>query len=433
MSSFTVTPESGRFSYRAGFQDFTITNRPAYGITYEIEYNEGSGWITVTDQGTVIRISVTANPGNARRTAVVNLIGREDPEAPEDSELPQDYVGIDIVQDGIGYEAIWKDIYYLPEDAHLGESYHYRICDRRDDSVLYEGVTVSADDDSYPYKINVPRLVESYISSGTFSGISSGWETLEGRLVVDFYKYYNDAVYFRSTFQFWNDWSDWRQNYNQSRVLNDPINGKGCQGMMIPLCVYSVDSEGYTAVITQGGQESTISLGYPGEDFGINTKEYTGEKVVFKKNNTEVFSYDLSHCGEGYLVYRNRFGGWDSFLLEGNISKTETYERERYKMPEQSSSARQEERKIDRLNINTSYTAYTGWLSDEESERLVFHLLSSPVVYFVPMNNDLYRDEYLIPVLITNSSSEYKKFRNGRKIFNYTITFEESYTKNVQR
>ena len=78
-----------------------------------------------------------------------------------------------------------------------------------------------------------------------------------------------------------------------------------------------------------------------------------------------------------------------------------------------------------------------GWLTDEESERLVFHLLSSPIVYFQNLHkeNQLYDTDSLdiIPVRITASSSEYKKFRNGRRLVNYLITFEKCNIEKVRQ
>ena len=38
----------------------------------------------------------------------------------------------------------------------------------------------------------------------------------------------------------------------------------------------------------------------------------------------------------------------------------------------------------------------------------------------------------LMPIRITTSSAEYKKFRNGKKMVNYLITFEKSNTEKVR-
>ena len=96
-----------------------------------------------------------------------------------------------------------------------------------------------------------------------------------------------------------------------------------------------------------------------------------------------------------------------------------------------------DEKHTDNVSIDTTYEAYTGWLSDEEAERLVFHLLSSPMVFFQDLNkeNQLYNTDDIfenIPIRITASSAEYKKFRNGKKMVNYLITFEKGNIEKVR-
>ena len=59
----------------------------------------------------------------------------------------------------------------------------------------------------------------------------------------------------------------------------------------------------------------------------------------------------------------------------------------------------------------------------------MFHLLSSPIVYFQDLDkeNQLFNTDYYdyFLVRLTASSAEYKKFRNGKKMVNYLITFEK--------
>jgi hypothetical protein len=68
---------------------------------------------------------------------------------------------------------------------------------------------------------------------------------------------------------------------------------------------------------------------------------------------------------------------------------------------------------------------------------LVFHLLSSPIVYFQNLHkeNQLFDTDptfNLIPIRITASSAEYKKFRNGKRLVNYLITFEKGNIEKVR-
>ena len=95
------------------------------------------------------------------------------------------------------------------------------------------------------------------------------------------------------------------------------------------------------------------------------------------------------------------------------------------------------EKRTSDVDINATYEAYTGWLTDDEAQRLAFHLLSSPTVYFqdfTKTDNEYDTDPLLsfVPVRITASSAEYKKFRNGKRLVNYLITFEKSNTEKVK-
>ena len=171
---------------------------------------------------------------------------------------------------------------------------------------------------------------------------------------------------------------------------------------------------------------------------------YDTKKLEYKQDDEVIFSYDMDHCGPGAFIYRNRFGGWDSFLIEGNIIKTDNYTKLNYRRKGEYNQGYSintlkyiDEKVTDSVNIDTTYQAYTGWLSDEEAERLVFHLLSSPIVYFQNLHkeNQVFDTDPLldlIPIRITTSSADYKKFRNGKKLVNYLITFEKSNTEKVR-
>ena len=309
--------------------------------------------------------------------------------------------------------------------------------------VLFEGISVPVSDNDYPLGINVPRLVDSYISSNSIDDLKEDMilRKLDGNISIDFIDI-NDASKptLIKTFNYWNDWSGpgYNTTYDTSMVLSDPINHKGCTGMVIPFSVYDDESANYSVVETKkNGSQVNYPLGVPSDAFVYAAGEfYESKKVSFKKGGTELFSYDMDNCGNGYLIYRNRFGGWDSFLIEGNIYKYDDYNRLGGIYPKYPNNyGYNREKNIDRINIKTKYDINTGWLTDEEAQRLVFHLLSSPTIGFHSFED---RSSgtfpyYLISVSVVNTSVEYKKFRNGKKLVNYTITFEENNTNQVQR
>lgn len=405
------------------------------GLSYDVFYTDGSGWLSVNITGSTAYIQATDNSGVSRNARIKFYTSSSD------------YVYVNVVQASgtYIYIPIWQDYYYRPADYQVGEDYHYRLVDHSNNKVLFEGITVakSTDDyDDYIDDINIPRLIENYVSSGENSygeqidNYSGYWSRLNGSIEVDFYNADTDQLI--DSFKFFNDWSDlYYEDYQKyglidyNKTLNDPINFKGCQYMEIPFCVYD-DSR------TRSYSVGNISLGTLPEDFCVYTNNaYTGNKVDFKRGSTVLFSYDLRHCGNGYLVYRNRFGGWDSFLIEGNISKKESYNRDNYTKKADNISSHRREKFTNSNSIVTSYEFSTGWLSEEESERFVYHLLSSPSVSLYVLDDCMinYRNGGSGPgvVTITNTDAEYKKFKNGRRLVNYTVSVDVAYKTKVQR
>ena len=434
-ASFSVAPNSLTLIKEGGSTELTFFNIPIGGLGYEIKYGSGgTGWLSVSfTSNTIARVQVPVNSGS-RRNADIKFYNQDNMD---------DFFVVSVVQNGEGFESIWMDKAYSPSSFKKGENYHYKLQNKDTSEVLFEGISVPVSDNDYPLGINVPRLVDSYISSNSIDDLKEDMvlRKLDGNISIDFIDI-NDVSKptLIKTFNYWNDWSGpgYNTTYDTSMVLSDPINHKGCTGMVIPFSVYDDESANYSVVETKkNGSQVNYPLGVPSDSFVYAAGEfYESKKVSFKKGGTELFSYDMDNCGNGYLIYRNRFGGWDSFLIEGNIYKYDDYNRLGGIYPKYPNNyGYNREKNIDRINIKTKYDINTGWLTDEEAQRLVFHLLSSPTIGFHSFED---RSSgtfpyYLISVSVVNTSVEYKKFRNGKKLVNYTITFEENNTNQVQR
>lgn len=137
--------------------------------------------------------------------------------------------------------------------------------------------------------------------------------------------------------------------------------------------------------------------------------------------------YNGNYCGRYAVIYQNAYGGWDSFLIEGTVYKSGSYTQNTY-------AKAYDNRTLDREtwnyanNITYSYNCTTGWLSDEESERLAKHLLSSPDIYLQDIEEDT-----LIPVTMQAGNYKFKTYQNeGKKMVNYTFTLKESNNKTRQ-
>lgn len=439
--SFKVYPKKLRYYGEGGDIRVSFTNRPEGGIDYEITYIDGSDWLSVGDSGPNKYVSATKNSGIRRRASVRFY----------DANDTTNYVIVKVIQGNIdGYNSIWMDDLYYPESRDDNGNYYYRLVNHKNNAEYFEGVSTKPTNWGGEIGgIDIPRLIDGHLHSFLFSGSSSDWSNmLDSYLTVDIYNMTENGYpgVVDATFKYYNDWSRFEKRYDYTRSLNDPINGKGCDNMIIPFCVYYDDAATFSIVDTEkNGNVNTYTLSKPSTPFAMRTNSfYDTKKLEYKQDNEVIFSYDMDHCGPGAFIYRNRFGGWDSFLIEGNIIKTDNYTKLNWRRKGEYNQGYSintlkyiDEKVTDSVNIDTTYQAYTGWLSDEEAERLVFHLLSSPIVYFQNLHkeNQVFDTDPLldlIPIRITTSSAEYKKFRNGKKLVNYLITFEKSNTEKVR-
>ena len=408
---------------------------PTAGVSYLTSYTDGSGWLSVTSSGEVMSVTASANTGSRRRATIRFY----------ETGNSSNYVDVPVIQGSTDYyTSIWVDQAYDPSDWEQTQmNYSYKLTNNtynnQGDIVIFEGVAAQAPGWGGVGVgcIDIPRIIEDHLHSYFWQIAYDNWlEMNEGYMTVGFYNTNDTPAVLVDTFKYCNDWSRCVDRYDYTRYLNDPINGKGCQNMVIPICVYYDDAATFSILDTStSGVVDTYSLPTPEYPFVMMYHSFYGsDRVDYKQGNDIVFSYDLRHCGKGALIYRNRFGGYDSFLIEGNIIKTDNYTKLNYEhkgfynTTVINSHNYTSGKYTDTVSINTTYECHTGWLTDEESERLAFHLLSSPDVYFQDL--DLERFNYNIrpftldKVRLTNSSTEYKKFRNGRRLVSYTITFE---------
>ena len=447
--SLKAYPMRLRYYSDGGGIAVSFTNRPRAGIGYTITYTDGTGWLSAEKSDPNVIVTATKNTGIRRRASIKFY----------DLGNSKNYVIVPVIQGSEdGYSSIWMDDLFYPAKGSWDGSgnYYYRIVDKDSSYEYFSGVAVNifpgTEEGEGFGGIDIPRLVEYYINTSfEEQKTDTGWGDMNmGYCTVDVYNMttsgYPGTV--EATFKYWNDWSRFEKKYDYTRTLNDPINSKGCDNMILPFCVYYDESAVFSIVDTErNGNVNTKTLSTPSNPFMMRVDSYyDSARIDYKQDGQILFSYDMTHCGQGALIYRNRFGGWDSFLIEGNISRTDNYTKQNYRKKggynlDYSIDTLKyiDEKRTEGVDIDTTYQAYTGWLTDEESERLVFHLLSSPTVFFQNFNkvNQLYDTDSefgaLMPVRITASSSEYKRFRNGKRLVNYLITFEKCNIEQVRR
>lgn len=134
-------------------------------------------------------------------------------------------------------------------------------------------------------------------------------------------------------------------------------------------------------------------------------------------------TYDINYCGDFGVYYVGRRGGWNAFLFEGPCKRTDRLTDYKYNKTINNTTLAFENDKY-QVDINPTYELKTGWLSDEEAAIFARDLISTPKLYLHNLNTD-----EIVPALITNTSAEYKTFKNeGRKFVQYTVNVEESHT-----
>lgn len=429
-----VIPSRLRFYMEGDEIIMRFENKPAAGISYDITYEDGSSWIAINAAGTDWKVVCGSNSwsGSVRRATIRFY----------ETGNPSNYDDVPVIQGAGGWESIWVDNLFVPVMRPGDRDIYYRITNSVTGEDYFTGVSVVPEGYT-DAGIDVPRLVEDYISS-SFKTQAEGddWADMDdGYVIVSIYDMTGTGYpgTFIGEFQFWNDWSRTEKRYDYTRTLNDPINGKAQKGMIIPFCVYYSDPVAFSSV--EDGVYDTV-YDTPTSPFMMRWDQYwDADSVDYYQDNDIVVSYDLTHCGRGAFIYRNRFGGWDSFLIEGNVSRTDNYTKLNYRRKglyntDLSRGYNADEKRTNSVDINATYVAYTGWLTDEESERLVFHLLSSPKVYYqdlTRMDSNIELDiNTMIPVRIIDSSAEYKKYRNGKRLVNYQISFEKADTEKVK-
>ena len=242
-----------------------------------------------------------------------------------------------------------------------------------------------------PYlNINVSKIAQDYLNSDLpdLRNITSSTTYTHNNAFRQFYLV-NSAGTTAQTYNFLLDWSYENTAVTTNSVLSCPVNGHGCSGMLFMNTVFNSEQK----VVT------TISIS-PGS------------------------GYDGTHCGDYAIYYLNRYGGWDSFLIEGNVVKSDNYTKYNISKP-YSVPSLDFQKSTYHNDIVEKYVLYTGFMSDSEAAILSKNLFSTNKAYL----HNLVTDE-ILPIVITDTQATYKTFRNqGKKRVNYAINVEASQTK----
>ena len=280
------------------------------------------------------------------------------------------------------YAPIWKDTFFTATTA----SVNYKITDANG-NVLFLGKAVKFPG-AATLEINVNQICKNYMNNDLpdFRGVSTSTSYTNSNACKVFNLYTGDSQTTAQSYTFLWDWSytDWNGG---SKSMSLPVNGHKDGRMM--------------------SFSSSVSAG------NVVTNSIT------HTNN--------GYCGDWALYYQNRYGGWDSLLIEGNVKRTDSMTQHKYSKAAKNTSIDFEDT-VYTNDVDRRWQMYTGWMSDQEAAIFADNVLQSTRVFA----HNLVQNE-IIPVVIVDSTAEHKTYRNqGHKKFNYVLNVKASQT-NIRR
>lgn len=285
--------------------------------------------------------------------------------------------------------SIWEDVIYTVTGM---TSITYLIYDENSE-LIYAGVAVTKPNES-ECNINVSRIVQNYLNSNLPEEVYTGSTLVTGQYyepnAVLGYTLTDGKGNVFESYRFLNCW-DYLTHF---AMIASP-------GVPYPLSKsvnnHSVDEMfHFNSVLTKTNKvRTTISTGIAGD-----------------------------YCGYGALYYSNNMGGWDSFLIEGTVVKKDTYQRYTINNKWIADTLKPGTRTLVNT-IDESWTLKTHLLTDNETKILAENLYGSNNIFF---HN--FADGKITPVIITDTSVEYKNLRaNKNKRFYLTINIKSTQPK----
>jgi len=282
------------------------------------------------------------------------------------------------------YYSIWQDAIYVATGL---TSMIYNIYDENSE-LVYTGRAVARPDNGN-CEINISRIVQNYLNSNLPTVAFNGPDFNTGQMFEP-----NAVLGF--------DLADEKGTILESyKFLN-------CWDYKTPFSFFATSSMDYPLSVPANDHKATGMYLF-----------YSVYAKVQRKVRTSIGSTTGDTCGLGALYYSNSLGGYDSFLIEGNITKKDTYQRYTIESSWPSSTLQPGTRTLVNT-IDESWTLNTHLLNDSEAKILAENLFGSNNVYF-----HSFADDTITPVVITDTSTDYKNWRNQKKKrFYYTINIK---------
>lgn len=147
----------------------------------------------------------------------------------------------------------------------------------------------------------------------------------------------------------------------------------------------------------------------------LDISQYTG--LVSVQIGSTIYKVG-DGCAKYALYYINAYGGWDSFILDGNEVRKDTIERSTI-LTDYDNTTIDRGRKDYAIEYTPSWTFRTGYLSNDESGRM-HHLLNSNEVYLCELATGTF-----YPICLTDGEYERKTFRGQMIQYEFNAVFAQ--------
>lgn len=335
------------------------------------------------------------------------------PDEPE-PELPED-------SKEVTYSPIWKDVEYIfVDDTEYGIYYdriHYFQGQMFvDEILLFKGKAYLPPDNSV-VKVSINKICQNYMNENPniFDG-AVGYSHSYNE-----FKLKNSYGTLLHTYRFVNDWS-----YKELTlgIKTNPIIPHIADGQKLFFSAFATEQKTIKwGMRYYDGTADYNNTEYVADDFTTVMVVASRQKYV----NTFYFGDKsftvLPKCECKYvLYYMNPYGGYDWLPITGKVVRKDKVETFVYTKNYNNTTADFGKNRY-LSNITVSYNLNTGWLTQEQSDRM-WELLESNTVWLHNLDEDR-----IYPVMITDTNIEHKQKFGKKKRLSYSINVELSQTR----
>lgn len=211
-------------------------------------------------------------------------------------------------------------------------------------------------------------------------------------------------------------------------LINSPVKG-----------IYDINGKCIISIVntSQNGSNVEIKMGsttvFSGVVSGMGIHHYeipsnkmTEGVLTVKVGNVQKQFRVETTCKPYELIYKNKIGGYDTLVINGNAKKTDTWTHYNINRSFKNTTLEFEQAHY-LLDMQEKYVFHTGRISENEVERLA-NLFQSTRMYLLEHSTGK-----IIPIVITDTQMEHLTFQNnGYRLVQFTINASASQSKVVR-